>query len=107
MASFFFFFPSLSQPISNFKKLTKKNSDAHGHSVGTHSSHGPETHQTELQATADKEPNSSDIESHASGNDEAFTFDESILAQMVGVGILEFGVLLHRCGKIHFYALNR
>ena len=62
----------------------------HGHGIGAHSSHGPEetTHQTE----------SSDVESN--GKEAAFTFDESVLAQMVGVGILEFGVILHRCVKI-------
>ena len=34
-------------------------------------------------------------------------FDESVLAQMVGVGILEFGVILHRYGKISSYAQQR
>ena len=102
MASLFFYiFFSLSQPISNIKLTIGTNPDAHGHDIGAHSSHGPEgTHHTELQITAE----SSDVESN--GNQEGkegikagFTFDESVLAQMVGVGILEFGVLLHRCGK--------
>ena len=81
--------------------MGQKKTDAHGHGIGGHSSHGPEgNHQTELQTTAEKEPNSSDIESNGNqGGKEAFTFDDSVLAQMVGVGILEFGVLLHRCDK--------
>jgi len=69
--------------------------DAHGHGIGVHSSHGPEgTHQTEEQTSA----GSSDIESNGNqkGKEaEDFTFDDGVLAQMVGVGILEFGVLLH------------
>jgi zinc transporter 1/2/3 len=79
--------------------------DAHGHGIGAHSSHGPEGVQTELQVTAEKDPSSSDIESNGNQrpfssdpkneDKESFNFDDNVLAQMVGVGILEFGVLLH------------
>ena len=68
------------------------------HGIGVHSSHGPGgEHKIELP-TSDA---SSDIESKGKeeGKEAAFIFDEGVLAQMIGVGILEFGVILHRCGK--------
>ena len=54
-------------------------------------------HQTELP-TSDA---SSDIESKGNkeGKEAAFICDEGVLAQMIGVGILELGLILHRCGK--------
>jgi hypothetical protein len=113
MASFFFY-PYIAT-ISNLTIGTTP--DVHGHGIGAHASHGPEGTQTDLQAsTIEKKQSSSDIESQANqpptssdhhdkgeGKD-GFNFDDSVLAQMVGVGILEFGVLLHRCGKFISYA---
>lgn len=79
----------------------------HGHGLGSHSAHGPErSGQCAVQETAEKAPSASDIETqvkdgstfNGEGNN-AFSFDEDVLAQIVGVGILEFGVLLHRSAK--------
>ncbi|KAI5995056.1 Zinc/iron permease [Pisolithus albus] len=61
--------------------------DAHGHGVGSHAAHGPETFDDKNTSTRD----GSDLEM---GN-EGPTMDENVLAQLIGVFILEFGVLLH------------
>lgn len=74
-------------------------SDAHGHGVGGgHASHGPEssTHncdvlQRQLQGDAIK--SKVDTESVSSVGTEAMY---SALAQIIGICILEFGVVLHR-----------
>jgi hypothetical protein len=52
----------------------------------------------------EKTPSASDIETHGNHSSETegnngFTFDENVLAQIVGVAILEFGVILHRSVK--------
>ncbi|KAF9218627.1 ZIP-like iron-zinc transporter [Gyrodon lividus] len=68
--------------------------DAHGHGIGAHAAHGPEgisTQSTPLEGNSAYEKDVSDIEaSHTHAN-----YDSSALAQIVGVFILEFGVLLH------------
>ncbi|KAF8813469.1 ZIP zinc/iron transport family [Phlegmacium glaucopus] len=62
--------------------------DAHGHGLGSHPALGPEAiHQTS-EPTANNETSSSDLE-------KGFNFDDNALAQIVGVAILEFGVVLH------------
>jgi len=79
--------------------------DPHGHQVGSYAAHGPE-------ADAAQDPTSgdgSDIEKlevtkiadvgHASHNvrkEKSFQIDEDAMAQLIGVAILEFGVVLHR-----------
>lgn len=76
------------------------NSDAHGHGIGSHISHGPEG----LPQTVEKEPSASDIENNNSSSEgegsKGFHFDDSVLAQVIGVAILEFGVILHRSAKV-------
>lgn len=70
--------------------------DAHGHNLGSHAAHGPETdHGKSGQIDSQK---SVDIEQavpepkHAHGHG----FEDTISTQIIGVGILEFGVVLHR-----------
>ncbi|KAG8220816.1 Zinc/iron permease [Butyriboletus roseoflavus] len=58
--------------------------DPHGHGIGSHATHGPEG------ADSDEKLTSSDLEGAQSGD-----FDDSAMAQVIGVFILEFGVLLH------------
>jgi len=77
-----------------------KNPDAHGHGVGSHSAHGPERFDQTSEPRAEKEASNSDVETGNNG----FNFDDNALAQIIGVAILEFGVVLHRCGSILSYA---
>ncbi|KAL0955311.1 hypothetical protein HGRIS_004197 [Hohenbuehelia grisea] len=58
--------------------------DAHGHAVGSHAAHGPEGDLVDGKAEQ-----SSDLEAHKP------TYDNSTIAQMIGIAILEFGVVLH------------
>ncbi|KAJ7110597.1 ZIP-like iron-zinc transporter [Mycena epipterygia] len=63
--------------------------DAHGHDVGSHAAHGPENlsgHSSPVKSTDDAEQQSTHHLSH---------LDDSAAAQIIGVAILEFGVLLH------------
>ncbi|KAJ7861378.1 ZIP-like iron-zinc transporter [Mycena olivaceomarginata] len=57
--------------------------DAHGHEVGSHAAHGPE-HSSPTKAVDDPEAQSIDLK-----------LDDSAAAQIIGIAILEFGVLLH------------
>jgi len=67
--------------------------DTHGHKVGSHAAHGPEgdfEQPAPDTTTHSKGESSTDIEKQPS-----WTIDDSALAQIVGVAILEFGVTLH------------
>ncbi|KAG9312726.1 ZIP-like iron-zinc transporter [Chiua virens] len=57
--------------------------DAHGHGVGSHAAHGPEGAFEEQKSMATLETSPTNH------------FDDSAAAQIIGVFILEFGVLLH------------
>lgn len=70
-------------------KTDTKLIDAHGHAIGSHAAHGPEGN-TEK---ADQSSPTSDVEVNAERSN---VFDQSLLTQLIGVGILEFGVVLHR-----------
>ncbi|KAJ7214246.1 ZIP-like iron-zinc transporter [Mycena haematopus] len=61
--------------------------DPHGHNTGSHAAHGPES--TPMQAAKYVE----DVEHQ--GIDKKFDLDDSAAAQIIGIAILEFGVLLH------------
>lgn len=61
--------------------------DAHGHAAGSHAAHGPEAG-LEMSSTEKDEKQSLDVESG-----EIIT--DTVAAQIIGVGILEFGVILH------------
>ncbi|KAF8817477.1 ZIP-like iron-zinc transporter [Phlegmacium glaucopus] len=75
-------------------KLAKigKAHDAHGHGLGSHAAHGPEPFNQTTEPTANKETSSSDIETADKNGPK---FDDNALAQIIGVAILEFGVVLH------------
>ncbi|KAK7024950.1 ZIP-like iron-zinc transporter [Favolaschia claudopus] len=68
--------------------------DPHGHYTGSHAAHGPEGTQTPPKESA------SDVEEqrhhhHGHSHGELSHLDDSAAAQIVGIAILEFGVLLH------------
>jgi len=70
--------------------------DPHGHVVGSHASHGPEggmsanaAEETEFSKSKESESERGSIQSTPSTLDSAW-------AQVIGVGILEHGVVLHR-----------
>ncbi|KAF8239348.1 ZIP zinc/iron transport family [Tricholoma matsutake] len=66
--------------------------DAHGHKTGSHAAHGPE-------GSFDHLPPNSKLESKMDSTDvegqPTWTIDDSALAQIIGIAILEFGVTLH------------
>jgi len=75
--------------------------DAHGHNLGSHAAHGPESTFDQSVIQEAKEETSSaasDVEvakdhhhhTHPHG------IPDSLITQIIGVGILEFGVVLHR-----------
>lgn len=66
--------------------------DPHGHSFGSHAAHGPEGNHDEIEV-AKPEKVANDIES-VSGSEEDKDWSDA-LGQMIGVAILEFGILLH------------
>lgn len=70
--------------------------DPHGHALaqaGHHSAHGPEGERIQPQ-TKEKEADSSDIEAHEQ-HARAREFYTTTMAQIIGVSILEFGVIFH------------
>lgn len=70
--------------------------DAHGHNSGSHAAHGPEGTLTDRKEAT----GSDDLESgskHGHDHDHDHEHDNTAFAQIIGVGILEFGVVLHRC----------
>lgn len=72
--------------------------DAHGHGIpgGTHAAHGPEIAPSGPHAPAYPDADSlKDIESLSEKHDPSGNFSDSAIAQILGVAILEFGVLLH------------
>ncbi|KAI6103780.1 ZIP-like iron-zinc transporter [Pisolithus croceorrhizus] len=64
--------------------------DAHGHGVGSHAAHGPEAIDDKSSSARDQTVGN-DLEVGNGGT----TTEDNVLAQMIGVFILEFGVLLH------------
>lgn len=74
-------------------RLKSSWTDAHGHAFGSHAAHGPEgtTDLTDQSFPASGEK--TDVEDNMGRNN---VFDNSLLTQLIGVGILEFGVVLHR-----------
>ena len=73
--------------------------DAHGHGPGDeshgghHAAHGPEPQNKPADKDSDRD--STDAEKGLSRPSNSL--DDSASAQIIGVAILEFGVLLHRC----------
>ncbi|KAJ7763669.1 ZIP-like iron-zinc transporter [Mycena maculata] len=63
--------------------------DPHGHYTGSHAAHGPEGARTPPKESID-------VEEQLEGHHHHLThLDDSASAQIVGIAILEFGVLLH------------
>ncbi|KAG8902494.1 high-affinity Zn(2+) transporter zrt1, partial [Tulasnella sp. 408] len=71
--------------------------DPHGHALaqaGHHSAHGPEAERSHPHpAPKEKEVDSSDVEAHDHARVTAFY--STTMAQIIGVSILEFGVIFH------------
>ncbi|KAF8202190.1 ZIP-like iron-zinc transporter [Pholiota molesta] len=79
-------------------KLSKvgKTHDAHGHSLGSHAAHGPEgvinpPTRIESKTLDDAESAGSNPSQHEHNHG----FEDSMATQMIGIAILEFGVVLH------------
>lgn len=72
-------------------------SDNHGHNLGSHAAHGPEgTFDPSTLPDSENKPEekgSSDIESAEHSH---HAVHDSAAAQIIGIAILEFGVVLHR-----------
>ncbi|KAH7881966.1 ZIP-like iron-zinc transporter [Phlebopus sp. FC_14] len=68
--------------------------DAHGHGIGGHAAHGPEGSPVPRFA-GDLESEKMELENDVEASHKGPRYDSSALAQIVGVLILEFGVLLH------------
>ncbi|KAJ7066147.1 ZIP-like iron-zinc transporter [Mycena amicta] len=66
--------------------------DPHGHYTGSHAAHGPEGSQTPPKTPSDIE---AQRDGHHHHGGEGHHLDDSASAQIVGIAILEFGVLLH------------
>ncbi|KAJ3517734.1 hypothetical protein NLJ89_g291 [Agrocybe chaxingu] len=65
--------------------------DAHGHNLGGHAAHGPEgVYESGEAPPVKRETSSSDVESAKSHE-----FEDSLSTHIIGVAILEFGVVLH------------
>ncbi|KAF7356218.1 ZIP-like iron-zinc transporter [Mycena venus] len=69
--------------------------DPHGHFTGSHAAHGPEGTQALPKETSDVEAQGHDHHHHHHGHGQLSHLDDSASAQIVGIAILEFGVLLH------------
>ncbi|KAF8159626.1 ZIP-like iron-zinc transporter [Crassisporium funariophilum] len=76
---------------SKLAKLTLFH-DAHGHGLGSHAAHGPEGFNDSAASSKKIESSASDIESPVGHKR---VFEDTIPTQIIGVGILEFGVVLH------------
>jgi len=88
--------------------------DAHGHQVGSYTAHGPEG-EPEPAPTSSDSPDPEKIEkdlhvghTHNHVDDtkgKSFQTDADAMAQLIGVAILEFGVILHRhvSSIVHHY----
>ncbi|KAF8967704.1 ZIP-like iron-zinc transporter [Flammula alnicola] len=74
-----------------------KTHDAHGHSLGSHAAHGPEaTFNSTLPPPSKTHSNASDTESAPRiEHEHDHEFEDTISTQIIGIGILEFGVVLH------------
>ena len=78
--------------------------DPHGHGLatGAHAAHGPETRTRDGRDSEnaieydDNEKIPADLEKSAAQVHEHGLMSDSAVAQIIGVAILEFGVLLHR-----------
>ncbi|KAF5336162.1 hypothetical protein D9611_006357 [Ephemerocybe angulata] len=77
-------------------KLAKlgKSHDSHGHGLGAHASHGPEGLPSKTEKTVDSDVESAQ-DTHESHSHGPRSWSTDTTTQIIGVGILEFGVILH------------
>ena len=74
--------------------LTHRSADSHGHGLGSHAAHGPEGGTRDREDILEK-TKEDDVESN-DHQPEHLNMDDSAAAHIIGVIILEFGVVLHR-----------
>jgi len=74
---------------SSLSRLNLRDTDAHGHGIGGHAAHGPEA----ADAFTSPEEKKGDVELAVVRTN---VFDHNLMTQIIGVAILEFGVVLHR-----------
>ncbi|EDR14053.1 ZIP-like iron-zinc transporter [Laccaria bicolor S238N-H82] len=74
-------------------KEVGKSHDAHGHNLGSHAAHGPES-KAEQASTLQKEVSIEKVESGEDHHHE-HSLEDSATTQLIGVAILEFGLVLH------------
>lgn len=74
--------------------------DPHGHGLNGHAAHGPETSSQKTATGKNVDEKGSDLESAAEEEHAPRTWGKDTATQVVGVAILEFGVLLHRCAPL-------
>ncbi|KAA1469105.1 ZIP-like iron-zinc transporter [Dentipellis sp. KUC8613] len=67
--------------------------DPHGHDVGSHAAHGPESSNRERERTAHEHQHRKGDEDD--DDDDESDMGDSATAQVIGIAILEFGVVLH------------
>ncbi|KAF5316001.1 hypothetical protein D9619_006333 [Psilocybe cf. subviscida] len=69
--------------------------DAHGHNLGAHAAHGPEG-TFSAEPSMKRESSASDIEQPAANHhSHDVGLEDNVVTRVIGVGILEFGVVLH------------
>ncbi|KAE9392950.1 ZIP-like iron-zinc transporter [Gymnopus androsaceus JB14] len=70
--------------------------DAHGHDVGSHAAHGPEGDMIDSTAARDLEASTADtVNSESEKHSHKHQVLDAAASQIIGVAILEFGVVLH------------
>ncbi|EIN09623.1 ZIP-like iron-zinc transporter [Punctularia strigosozonata HHB-11173 SS5] len=72
--------------------------DPHGHGIGGHAAHGPEGNVEGLEGSAEGSAEKGALKADDSFGTETHVHEistDSALAQVIGIAILEFGVLLH------------
>ncbi|KAI0076574.1 ZIP-like iron-zinc transporter [Panus rudis PR-1116 ss-1] len=70
--------------------------DAHGHGIGGHAAHGPEGNEGAITyLPEEKEKTSDDIESAHQHKLAVQSAMDALATQLIGIAILEFGVVLH------------
>ncbi|KZV66307.1 ZIP-like iron-zinc transporter [Peniophora sp. CONT] len=84
---------------AKLKRLGIPSYDAHGHGLGSHAAHGPES-SSHNHAGNDLEGQQQDsmtkkLDTESTSSQESAEAMHSALAQIIGISILEFGVVLH------------
>ncbi|VDB99924.1 unnamed protein product [Peniophora sp. CBMAI 1063] len=85
---------------AKLKRLGVPAYDAHGHGLGGHSAHGPESGHSPEPSDLERQQQEAAIKAKIDDSESALSQDtaeamHSALAQIIGIAILEFGVVLH------------